>query len=201
YTSGPPKVYSNGQDVYPAGYAPADAVDYTILNTTAWNWAIDASTLKFVDANAGKTSAQQLPDPIWTQGAPPTSVTVMGCQVRWDIFEGVPGWPVPLAERTCLGNVTELRLVPYGSSKLRMAELPTIDLKKQHGGGGGGGDGGNGHGGHGNGNGNDGLGAWGQGGGWGDWRQWGWGDRHYDPSAQTKGKSGDGHKSRFPGVP
>ncbi|KAK3065932.1 hypothetical protein LTS18_002224, partial [Coniosporium uncinatum] len=187
YTSGPPKVYSNGQDVYPAGYAPADAVDYTILNTTAWNWAIDASTLKFVDANAGKktSAAPQLPDPIWTQGAPPTSVTVMGCQVRWDVFEGVPGWPVPLAERTCLGNVTKLRLVPYGSSKLRMAELPTIDLKRKHGGGG------NGHGGHGNGNGNDGHGVWGQGGGWGDWRQWGWGDRHYDPSAQTKGKSGD----------
>lgn len=38
----------------------------------------------------------------------------------------------PAAEREqCIGGAFDIALVPYGSAKLHMAELPTIDLASE----------------------------------------------------------------------
>lgn len=125
-TSTLPRNYGN-QSFYPVGYAPAQARDYIITNTSAWNYAIDPSTLKFQPGNV----AAALPEPIFSPGAPPMSITAMACQIDWPLFRGsVPGAVPLLANRKCISNVTQVRLVPFGSAKLHMAELPTIALPK-----------------------------------------------------------------------
>lgn len=110
------------------GYAPPEARDWTILNTSAWNYAIDPSTLEYYydgEAAPGKTVA----NPIWSPGAPPNYMTVQACLIDWGLYvDSVPGL-APLAEdRECLGDAVEVELRPYGSTKLHMVDLPTISL-------------------------------------------------------------------------
>lgn len=111
-----------------AGYAPPQARDWTMLNTSAWNYAIDPSTLVYHydgEAAPGKTLA----NPIWAPGAPPNYITVQACQIEWELYLGsVPGL-VPLAEdRQCLDDAVEAELRPYGSTKLHVVDLPTVSL-------------------------------------------------------------------------
>lgn len=125
-TSAPPKNYYN-LTTYREGYAPPESRDYTMLNTTEWNIAIDPSTIKYHPASDPQAP---LPTPIFASGKPPMYMTVQACLVDWPLFmNSVPGWPIPKEERKCLGDKFEANLVPYGSAKLRMSELPTIELQ------------------------------------------------------------------------
>jgi Beta-L-arabinofuranosidase, GH127 len=117
------------QQPLPSGYAPPQVKDYAISNTSAWNIAIDTSTLAFhsnISSSAGP--GYKLPNPIWAPGAPPTRITGKGCAIAWPIWKGVPGPVPPKSQRQCLGDVLDVVLVPYGSAKLHMSELPTVDL-------------------------------------------------------------------------
>lgn len=114
-----------------AGYAPSESRDWTIVPTSDWNYAIDPTTLVYHyggEAAPGET----LQNPIWAPGAPPNYVTVQACQIDWALYlDSVPGL-VPLPEeRACVGDVVEVELRPYGSTKLHMVDLPTINLSKQ----------------------------------------------------------------------
>lgn len=116
-----------------AGYAPAQARDWTMLNTSAWNYAIDPSTLMYhYDGQAapGKTLA----NPIWSPGAPPNYITVQACQIDWALYLGsVPGLvPLP-GDRQCIDDAVEVELRPYGSTKLHVVDFPTIDLSTESG--------------------------------------------------------------------
>lgn len=113
-----------------AGYAPAEARDWTTVNTSAWNYAIDPSTLVYHDSGEAGPG-QSLANPIWAPGAPPNHMTVQACLIDWPLYLGsVPGL-VPLEEdRVCIGDAVEVELRPYGSTKLHMVDLPTIDLPK-----------------------------------------------------------------------
>ncbi|KAF2084603.1 hypothetical protein K490DRAFT_75716 [Saccharata proteae CBS 121410] len=122
-TSTAPKSYSNSSYFY-TDY-PAQARDYQITNTSAWNIAIDPSSLQFHTSN---DSSSGLANPIFAPGAPPTWVTAMGCEIEWGFYKGVPDVPPPLSERKCVGEVEEYRLEPLGSAKLHMMDLPTIEL-------------------------------------------------------------------------
>lgn len=124
------------QELYPVGYAPPQSRDYTMMNTTEWNIAIDPSTIEYHPAFGGassdttRISITPLATPIFAPGAPPMNMTVKACLIDWPLFKGsVPGWPLPKKNRTCLGDTFEAKLVPYGSAKLRMDELPTISLQ------------------------------------------------------------------------
>ncbi|KAJ5698856.1 hypothetical protein N7462_000861 [Penicillium macrosclerotiorum] len=123
--SGPPKFYNN-QTNYPPGTFPRQAHDHALLNTTEWNLAIDPSTLVY-HAGSG-----DLPSPTFEDGKLPAFVTAKACLIEWPLFAGVvPGSPIPLSERKCLGNVFEAVLRPYGSAKLHMSDLPIIDLSEK----------------------------------------------------------------------
>ena len=121
-TSSPPKFYTN-QSEYPAGTYPAQAQDHVLMNTTEWNVAIDPTTIEY---NQGSGS---LPEPTFQDGALPMYMTAKGCLIDWPLFLGaVPGSPIPKADRECLGDAFNVTLRPYGSAKLHMSEIPTIDL-------------------------------------------------------------------------
>lgn len=129
-----PHNYSNLTE-YPPGYAPPESRDYTMTNTTEWNIAIDPSTLEYVSSCPSsrtiKDKPAKLPSPIFALGAPPMYMTAKGCLIDWPLIfnESTPGPPPTGNERKCLGEFFDVKLVPYGSAKLHMAELPTIDLK------------------------------------------------------------------------
>ena len=122
-SSSPPKFY-NYQTVYPPGTYPLQAEDHTLLNTTEWNVAIDPTTLLYNSGSAPMPSQE-----VFGDGALPMFVTAKGCLIDWPMFLGaVPGSPIPKMDRKCLGDIFEVTLRPYGSAKLHISELPTIDL-------------------------------------------------------------------------
>jgi hypothetical protein len=123
-SSGPPKFYNN-RTAYPTGTYPPQAQDHTLVNNTQWNIAIDPTTLVFHQGSG------PMPSPTFEDGKLPTYVTAKACLIDWPMFLGaVPGTPIPKDERKCLGDTFEATLRPYGSAKLHMSDLPTIDLSK-----------------------------------------------------------------------
>lgn len=99
------------------------ASDYQFDPTTNWNWAIDPSTLKFNPAPSNTT----LKSPIFDSGAPPLSITVQGCPVTWELAGSVFTNPPP-ENATCIGEKTQLTLIPYGATKLRISEFPVVSV-------------------------------------------------------------------------
>ena len=122
-----PPVNWESQTQYPAGYAPPQALQYTINNTTLWNYAIDPATLKYHTKPNYCNGSAQLPNPIFTAGAPPGYMTVQACEIDWPLFKDVPA-AVPLpGYRTCTSAKLEVTLIPYGAAKIHMAEFPTME--------------------------------------------------------------------------
>jgi len=119
-----PKSFSSNAE-FPEDYAPTPSRDWIMTNTSAWSVAIDPSTIKMHKSADPDTS---LPNPLWVPGASPVWMSVQACEIDWPLFQGVPG-PVPAPHsRKCLSDVSEVKLVPYGTAKLHMAELPTMSL-------------------------------------------------------------------------
>lgn len=52
-----------------------------------------------------------------------------GCEIEWDLEKGTAKDPPPKGERVCTGEWYNVKLVPYGSAKLHMAQLPTGDFR------------------------------------------------------------------------
>ncbi|CAE6493082.1 unnamed protein product [Rhizoctonia solani] len=97
------------------------ASDYQFDATASWNYAIDDSTLKFNPAPSGTT----LKKPIFDSGAPPLSISVKGCLVNWGLAGTTFAKPPP-QNATCTGDKVDLKLVPFGATKLRISEFPVI---------------------------------------------------------------------------
>lgn len=114
----------NSEELYPDP-AP-ESRDWMYYNESAWNLAVDPTSFvyKTVEGRDG------LPNPIWAPGGPPGWIEAKACQIEWPLYRGVtPGAVPPANERSCIeGTETDVRLVPYGSARTRMAELPTVDL-------------------------------------------------------------------------
>lgn len=127
-TSTLPKPYNKPNTYFPEGYAPPQSRDWEYHNTSAWNYAVDPTTLIYHGPD--DTSATHvLANPIFAPGAPPGYITAQACQIDWPMFlRSVPGYPPTGDAKQCVGNTTTVRLVPYGSAKTHMAELPVIDL-------------------------------------------------------------------------
>lgn len=88
------------------------AVDYQFnaaANTT-WQWAIDPATLAF---HASPPAGGGLPSPVFDAGVPPVSISVLACQVEWDLAGDTFAAPPP-ASPSCVGEKTNITLWPYG---------------------------------------------------------------------------------------
>ncbi|EAW11707.1 uncharacterized protein ACLA_094060 [Aspergillus clavatus NRRL 1] len=99
---------------------PDNVRDYELLPTAPWAYAIDPASVRYNGLNG------ELPNPLWTLGAP-TSVTARVCQIAWDLVNGYASNPPAKGDRACLSEPYDIELVPYGSAKLHMAELPVMD--------------------------------------------------------------------------
>ena len=105
---------------------PSQSVDWTFQNASAWNYAIDPSTLTFIQNDGGN---DELPSPVFAPGNTGLSITARACLIDWPLWlDSVPGPPPTGDARKCIGEIETVTLVPYGSAKTRMGELPVIDL-------------------------------------------------------------------------
>lgn len=107
--------------------APPQAHDWEILPREPWNLAVDPSTLKFYEYP--NRHAKRLPNPIWHEQAPPVSISALACQIDWHLEDGYAPNPPLMGGRNCTGRAFPVELRPFGSAKLHMAELPTVDLR------------------------------------------------------------------------
>lgn len=127
----PPK-FPDGNSQHPDGYAPAQSKDYMYHNESAWNFAIDPSTLKYYGPDSDSAS-YALSNPIFAPGATPGYIEVEGCTIDWPLYKGsVPDYPPTGDARKCTGDAQTLRLVPYAAAKTHMAELPTISVQNSN---------------------------------------------------------------------
>jgi len=114
---------------YPAGSgAPGQAHDWTIHPLSPWALAIDVSTLRFFEY---PNRDEELRQDIWAEGAPPTTISVLACQINWSVTGGYASSPPLKGDRNCTSRAFMVGLRPYGSAKLHMAELPTVDLRHE----------------------------------------------------------------------
>ena len=119
--------YADRPARYPGQTAPPEANDWTIIPRTPWNLAIDPSTATFFEYL--NREAEFLPNPIWQDDGPPVSISVMACEIDWKLTEdGYAPNPPHIGQRNCTGRAVVIEMKPYGSAKLHMAELPTVDL-------------------------------------------------------------------------
>jgi hypothetical protein len=99
--------------------------DYYMTNTSAWNVAIDPATLKYHEI--GNPSSMGTLS--FSYGSPPNYITVKGCEIEWGLYLGATPDVVP-SKPKCLTKKKTYRLIPYGSAKVHMSELPTVDFSK-----------------------------------------------------------------------
>ncbi|KAK5156997.1 hypothetical protein LTS14_004514 [Recurvomyces mirabilis] len=127
-TSTAPKMWNNPGSFYNDSYAPPQSKDWEYHNTSAWNFAVDPKTLQYHGPDS-ESPDYALANPIFAPNAPPAYISVMGCLIDWPLaFGSVPGYPPTGEAKKCTAPAQKLRLVPYGSAKTHMSDLPIIDL-------------------------------------------------------------------------
>ncbi|KAI5847402.1 hypothetical protein DFP73DRAFT_593246 [Morchella snyderi] len=88
-----------------------------------WAIAIDTSSIQVNDMS---DSVTPLKNPIFAKGAPPVELKVKACPIEWGVTNDVLAEP-PVAP-VCTGDAKVVSFRPYGSTKLRMTELPVVNL-------------------------------------------------------------------------
>ncbi|KAF9062646.1 hypothetical protein BDP27DRAFT_1385106 [Rhodocollybia butyracea] len=98
------------------------AKDLEFDATAAWQYAIDPTTLKFVNK---PPASGTLPSPVFDSGLPPLSMTVTACPITWP-EAGKTFAASPPTKPACTGAHTTITLTPYGATKLRIGEFPVF---------------------------------------------------------------------------
>lgn len=100
------------------------AVDLEFDATGTWQYAIDTSTLVFKNTPPASGS---LPSPVYDTGLPPLSITVLACQIEWDLA-GDTFADSPPANATCTGPATNITLWPYGVSTFSYKQTLVVNF-------------------------------------------------------------------------
>lgn len=128
-TSTRPKTFRSPHDYHDNTYALPQVKDYEYKSAMDWRLAIDPWTLRFHKHKFMRPS--EISNPIFAEGANSGHITVQGCKIDWpSLEEGVPGDVPPLDGRRCIGEAFEVKLIPYGSAKLHIADIPVIDIRQ-----------------------------------------------------------------------
>ncbi|CAE6537798.1 unnamed protein product [Rhizoctonia solani] len=97
----------------------ARAVDLQMTPGGPWQYAIDPTTVQH------ERNSENINSPVFDQGGVSTSLLVSACLVEWGIG-GKTFTESPPEDPECVGPVETIRLVPYGSTKLRISEFPVM---------------------------------------------------------------------------
>jgi hypothetical protein len=120
------------------GY-PVGVVNWRIDPTTDWNYALDIDRnnpqyTKTINPISSFPFAQK-GEPVWLPGASnyapwqddvPIVLTVKARKVAWTM-NGPNAGEVPLSPVSAPGDDTTIELIPYGCSRLRISEFPTVN--------------------------------------------------------------------------
>lgn len=91
------------------------------LNET-WQIAIDPSQIVV----ESQSSNPDLPSPLFARGQPPSKLSVAATRIEWPTAKDTAD--LPPASPQPVGLPFRVTLVPYGSAKLHIAEIPTVSI-------------------------------------------------------------------------
>ncbi|KAL3419815.1 duf1680 domain containing protein [Phlyctema vagabunda] len=106
------------------GHNHPQALDHELLPTSNWSVAIDPSQLRF----SSSIDDTELPNPIFVRGAPPVEIYAAATAIEWGTTKDSAA--LPPAQPVLIGAPFWAKLIPYGSAKLHMGELPALALPK-----------------------------------------------------------------------
>lgn len=90
-----------------------------------WKFAVDPSTVSVVRGN----EEAELPNPIFVNNGPPTSLEVDAYPIEWPIANGTAANP-PVNPTVDPSRKTTIRLIPFGAAKLHIAQFPVAKLEE-----------------------------------------------------------------------
>ncbi|KAL4749559.1 hypothetical protein BDW72DRAFT_194695 [Aspergillus terricola var. indicus] len=93
--------------------------DYVLNPSSNWRYAIDPTS---VTVQQVYNRDERLQDPIWAQNATPVALFADAWLVPWEENFGTAG--VPPRYPNVTGLLSKIRLIPYGSAKLHIADFP-----------------------------------------------------------------------------
>jgi len=118
---------------------PLGVVDWRIDPTTDWNYALDIDRnhpqYTKVTNKIGSLPFAQKGEPVFLPGSDsykpwtndvPIVLTVKARKVDWTM-NGANAGEVPLSPVQATGSDTTIELIPYGCSRLRISEFPTVN--------------------------------------------------------------------------
>ncbi|KAF5566738.1 six-hairpin glycosidase [Fusarium phyllophilum] len=94
--------------------------DYVLEPTELWQYAID---LDSIVVKTSTSTVKNLPNPIFTEDAPPVFLTVDAWKIAWPVDNDTAAWP-PIDPVVDKDKKEKIKLVPFGSAKLHIAQFP-----------------------------------------------------------------------------
>jgi hypothetical protein len=94
--------------------------DHSLTPTTPWAIAIDPKSIK-VHEEGGV-----LREPIYKKGGPPLWLELDACDIDWAVTDDI--LDLPPKNPVCKAGKKKVRFAPYGSTKVRMTELPIMKV-------------------------------------------------------------------------
>jgi hypothetical protein len=101
-----------------------DQLGYQYRNRTAWNYALDVTSLTFEQVRS--------PDSVvpFSSSKPPVTIKATARQIQWGTTRGSAAAPPP-SPVTSEAAAELVRLIPYGSTHgLSLVELPTLKVSR-----------------------------------------------------------------------
>lgn len=109
----------------PDNLSHPDAYDVIYEPVGAWQFAVDPSTVTVIQGD----EEAELPNPIFVNDGPPTSLEVEAYPIEWPISNGTAANP-PNNPTVDPSQKTTIRLVPFGAAKLHIAQFPIARLEE-----------------------------------------------------------------------
>ncbi|VUC33092.1 unnamed protein product [Clonostachys rosea] len=109
--------------------------DHDYIPSAEWNIGIDTSKpmTPVVErdpwqGDGDERTVTDLPDPLWESGAAPVSIEVTAVKVAWPVRSGTAADVADVDRTSPQGPPFKVRLVPYGTAKLHIAQFPVVEV-------------------------------------------------------------------------